>query len=328
MTENIDIYFSTKYGEIYEKNGEGKLEQFKMKSKNGDVKYTFLKRAIENNLDQKYFDIITPYGYGGPVFKVADKKLLKDLVSDFKEVFELYCKENNIVSEFVRFHPLVRNYEEMDTYMEVSNIRNTICLDLSSEEDIWSNISSKCRNMIRKAEKNNVTIEMGSSRKDLDIFYNLYINTMKKNNALDYYLFDYSFFENTMELLSGKITIFKAVYNEKVISAALIMYGNDFIHYHFSGSDIECNKLAANNLLLYRVAIWGHKQGFKQFHLGGGYSGNEDTLFKFKKSFYKGESKDFYIGKKIHNTDIYNKLVDKVTTERNINKNYFPLYRG
>ena len=50
----------------------------------------------------------------------------------------------------------------MNNYMEVCNIRNTICLDLNSEEEIWNNISSKCRNMIRKAEKNNVSIEIGN----------------------------------------------------------------------------------------------------------------------------------------------------------------------
>lgn len=328
MNENIDIYFLSKYGKIYERNGEGQLEEFKMKSINGDVTYMFLKRDINLKSDKKFYDIITPYGYGGPVFNVYSGKLLEDLVSDFKDKFELYCKENNIVSEFIRFHPLVCNHEEMNNYMEVCNIRNTICLDLNSEEDIWNNISSKCRNMIRKAEKNNVSIEIGNSKEDLDIFYNLYIDTMKKNNALDYYLFDYDFFKNTMELLRGNITIFKAIYEDKVISAALIMYYGDYMHYHFSGSDIDYCKLAANNLLLYRAAIWGYNQGFKYFHLGGGYSGNEDSLFKFKKSFYKGDIKDFYIGKKIHNIDLYNKLVDMAKSDRRINENYFPLYRG
>ena len=328
MNRNIDIYFSSEYGQIYEKNGEGKLENFKMGSSNGEVRYTFLKREINVDFDNKYFDIITPYGYGGPVFNVYDGKPLKNLVNDFKEKFELYCKENNIVSEFIRFHPLVCNHEYMDMYMEVCNIRNTICLDLNSEQDIWNNISSKCRNMIRKAEKNNITIEIGNSKEDLDIFYSLYMDTMKKNKAIDYYLFDYNFFKNTIELLSNNITIFKAVYDNKVISSALIMHCGDYMHYHFSGSDINYSKLAANNLLLYKAAIWGYNQGYKYFHLGGGYSGNEDSLFKFKKSFYKGDLKDFYIGKKIHNLELYNNLVDIKQSEKNLNKHYFPLYRG
>lgn len=49
-----------------------------MKSINGYVTYTFLKRVINLKLDKKFYDIITPYGYGGPVFNVYSGKLFED----------------------------------------------------------------------------------------------------------------------------------------------------------------------------------------------------------------------------------------------------------
>ncbi|CEQ04533.1 Uncharacterized protein involved in methicillin resistance [[Clostridium] sordellii] len=329
MNNLKDIYFTKEYGLIYEKNNEGKLQQFFLESKKGKVIYNFLKRKIDIIDGLEVYDIVTPYGYGGPLFLEYRNEDLEDLIIEFKQKFEKYCKENNIVSEFIRFHPLIENHKNMDLYMEVVNVRETICLELDGYEHIWSNISSKCRNMIRKAQKNNVEIFISENKDDLYEFIEIYTNTMKKNNALDYYFFQKEFFENTYKLLEGNIKIFRAIYNGKCISSALIMAYGDYLHYHFSGSDINYGRVAANNLLLYEVAIWGFKNGFKYLHLGGGYSGDNDSLFKFKKSFAKNENKKFYIGKKIHIEKIYNELVDmRMKINGNVNKNYFPEYRG
>lgn len=324
-----DIYFTKEYGLIYEKNNEGELKQYCFQSDKGKVIYNFLKRKIDISKNQELFDIITPYGYGGPLFLEYRDEDLEDLVIEYKKEFENYCKENNIISEFVRFHPLLENHKKMDLYMEVLNIRETVYIELESEEHIWKNISSKCRNMIRKAQKNTVDIIVSENKVDLHEFIEIYTNTMIKNNALDYYFFDKTFFENTYELLKGNIKIFKAIYEDKCISSALILSYGEYIHYHFSGSDMNYGNLAANNLLLYEAAMWGLRNGFKYFHLGGGYSGNDDSLFKFKKSFAKNENKKFYIGKKIHNQKIYDELVNIQTKNKgNINGDYFPKYRG
>lgn len=330
MDDNLkDIYFTKEYGLIYEKNNEGDLKQYCFKSDKGKVIYNFLKRKIDISKHKEIFDITTPYGYGGPLFIEYREEDLEMLIEEFKNDFQQYCKINNIISEFVRFHPLIENHKKMNLYMDISNIRETICMELESEEHIWKNISSKCRNMIRKAQKNNVEVIISENKDDLYEFIEIYTNTMIKNNALDYYFFDKEFFENTYELLKGNIKIFKAIYDNKCISSALIMSYGEYIHYHFSGSDINYSKIAANNLLLYEVAMWGLRNGFKYFHLGGGYSGNNDSLFKFKKSFAKNENRKFYIGKKIHNQKIYDELVNlHIKNKKTINESYFPKYRG
>lgn len=329
MNKMKDIYFTKEYGLIYEKNNEGELVEYKFKSANGKVIYKFLKRKIELGKNEDLFDITTPYGYGGPLFLDYKNENLEDLIMDYRKDFDNYCKENNIISEFIRFHPLIENHIKMNSYMEVLNIRETVYMKLDTEEHIWENISSKCRNMIRKAQKNNVNIIISDNKDDLDEFIEIYTNTMIKNNAQDYYFFDRKFFENTYDLLKGNIKIFKAIYDGKCISSALIMSYGEYIHYHFSGSDINYGNIAANNLLIYEAAIWGLKNGFKYFHLGGGYSGNNDSLFKFKKSFSKNENKKFYIGKKIHNKIVYDELVNlQVENKGNINSDYFPRYRG
>ena len=72
------------------------------------------------------------------------------------------------------------------------------------------------------------------------------------------------------------------------------------------------------------AAFWGCENGYKTFYLGGGVGSGEDSLFKFKRAFYKGKLNHFYIGKKIYNQRKYDELVTMREPEES---NYFPKYR-
>ncbi|CEP50679.1 spore coat polysaccharide biosynthesis protein [[Clostridium] sordellii] len=327
-----DIYFTKEYGKIYEENKEGRLETYIYESETGKVVYRFLKRKIEMSNEKELFDIITPYGYGGPFLLNYEEKNLDRLVKEFREDFEVYCYKNNIVSEFVRFHPLLENHKGMELYMDIESPRSTICMELKSKDYIWNNLSPKCKNQIRKAVKNGVKIEVGTMDKDLEEFIVMYKNTMMKNSAEKYYYFNKEFFINTKKYLKGDISIFNATYKGEIILSSLIMTYKDYVHYHLTGSKKEFLNLGANNLLLYEISLWAMNKGCKYFHLGGGYSGDEDSLFKFKKGFSKSIKgyKNFYIGKKINLPNEYEKLVKIYEEEKQLslsNTNFFPAYR-
>lgn len=327
MDDLKDIYFTDEYCRIYENNGDGILETFVLENSKGKIIYKFLKREINDIDGNKYYDITTPYGYGGPLILPLKEGFREALIEEFKIKFEQYCQLNKIVCEFVRFHPIEKNHVGMDEYMDVNYIRDTVYVDIEDEVKIFGNMVSECRTAIRKAIKNGIEIEQTSS---LNEFKKLYIETMKKNNASEYYFFSDDFLEDTMKLLDGNITIFNAKYEGKVVSSVMAMNYGDYIHYHLSGSDVEYSKYRPVNLLIYNMCLWGNKLGAKYLHLGGGYLGNNDNLFRFKKTFSKDGRAEFYIGKKIHLEEIYNKLVkeNEKISDHKINKNYFPLYRG
>ena len=123
MKELRDIYFTDRYCKIYEEKGDGNLEVFTFQTKNGKIIYKFLKREIDIIDGQKYFDITTPYGYGGPLIILLDREANREqVIEEFKKAFEKYCIENNIVSEFIRFHPIEKNYIGMEKYMDIEYI--------------------------------------------------------------------------------------------------------------------------------------------------------------------------------------------------------------
>ena len=69
---SCDIYFFPQYIKIYEQNGEGEGYCFVYyDSEDSYVLLPFIRRKINDldifkDLDETYYDIISPYGYGGP----------------------------------------------------------------------------------------------------------------------------------------------------------------------------------------------------------------------------------------------------------------------
>lgn len=271
--------------------------------------------------------MITPYGYGGFIFEGETDP---DTFDCFNQEFHDFLFENKIVSVFVRFHPQLRNSVIARATFNVIDLGKTIEMDLSSTDVIWSNISSKNRNMIRKAQKSGVRIEHGHNMELLKQFEEIYNGTMLKDNADPYYFFKDEFYESIHKDLGGHYEMFYAVYEDKVVSMAIMLFANRRMHYHLSGSLYEYRSLAASNLMLYEAACWGCNQGFEHFHLGGGIGSHEDNLYRFKGAFNRNSNLQFSIGKLIVDMDMYNKLVDIRSKDEAFDRTsfFFPLYRS
>ena len=212
------------------------------------------------------------------------------------------------------------------SFYEVIQLGEVVHMDLSSPEDIWNNIISKNRNMIRKAIKNDVVIYNGRFPAIYEKFRTIYNGTMDKDDAEDYYYFEPEFYESILDDLPQNAQVFWAEKEGQVIAASIMIGANGYLDYHLSGSLREFSSIAPGNLILYTAALWGCANGYKTLYLGGGVGSGEDSLFKFKRAFYKGELNHFYIGKKIYSQEKYDELLG-MRSEID-NPGYFPKYRG
>jgi predicted N-acyltransferase len=345
-TDEPDIYFTPQYVKIYEEAYSKEIDEafcgpcflFFFGNDEEFVIYPFLKRRIndlpfmQKEKSEDYFDIISPYGYNGPLVSCNDKAKEKKLVKDFLKAFDRFCCDEKIIAEFIRFHPILKNYEVFENYLKIDRRNTTVYVDLiKSEEKILAEMDRKTRNLMRKAEKKGIVVEESKKREDLKTFTNLYLETMEKNKASAKYLFPLEFYENTVKLLKDDITIFTAKYGGKIIAASMFMHKYGFLHYHFSGSASEYRTMAPNNLLLWKAILWGKKKGYKRFHLGGG-NGKDDDLFRFKAGFSKDYCR-FCSAGVIHDEKMYKQLCalkDKFEKEQGKTKlesDFFPYYR-
>ena len=305
-----DIYYLCEYANSFELHGDGKPLLFYYEDDVTRFCYVVMKKDIaESALFKKslpkgvYFDFETPYGYGG---SLCDGVIPENSQKRFWEEIMKYCKENHIISQFVRFHPLLANYDKLDLIIEKRYMHDTIYMDTTSPELIMSNMDSKNRNMVRKAIKSGVTIVQRPVT-DYTDFISMYMETMKKNNAEEYYTFHEDYFE-FLKSMKENACIFYAIYEGKPISGAIMYFNDRFMHYHLSGTHTDYRKYSPGNLLLYEAACWASKNGIKMLHLGGGIL-PDDSLFGFKKQFNKNGRLPFYIGRTIFDKKIYCELL-------------------
>ena len=320
-----DVYYLSGYVRAFEIHGDGEPQMFYYEDNGLRGMYVYMKRKTA--IDGVY-DSITPYGYGGFLLEGNQSE------ENLKERWAAYVqkmKELNIVDNFVRYHPVLANAVPMKVCSDVIDLGKTVAMDLTSEEVIWTNIHSKNRNMIRKAEKNGIEIKHGQGLELFDEFIKIYNATMDKDNAEEYYYFKPEFYHSIHEDLKNNYEMFWAEYEGKIIAMSIMIFANGRLNYHLSGSDIEYRNLAPSNLLLYKAALWGCEKGMKTFHLGGGVGSGEDNLYKFKIAFNRFSDYQFSIAKHIFNKVKYDELVAlRASKDAEFDKEskFFPLYRS
>lgn len=304
-----DVYFIPHYYSLYQNYGDGEALCFVFEQNEHIALYPFLKNPITTlgyQLDKEYYDIQGAYGYNGLIASTGDV----DFISAFWSEFDAWCQDNDVVAEFMRFHPLLNNQKLASPKMKTFFSRHTVALDLSlSIDEIWTQqFSSKNRNMIRKAEREGVTIVESD---DYETFRNLYNGTMTSLNAENYYFFPQSYYEEYKESFKDNSILYFAMYEGKVIAGSMFMFSEDYAHYHLSARDRAFSKYAANNLILWHGIQEAKRRGCKWFHFGGGTTGDEDdSLLLFKQNFSKVKT-EFWIGKRVHNQMVYDWIVEQ-----------------
>ncbi len=328
--KEYDAYWLSGYVKAFQIHGDGEPLLFYYSDDSTRGINVVMKRDVakdkhfaEKIPEGKYFDFATPYGYGGWI--VESNTLTVD-TADLFNAYTAWLQRNGIISEFVRFHPMLKNHEACQNFYEVIQLGEVVHMDLSSRECIWENIISKNRNMIRKAIKNDIKVYNGRFPEIYKQFRTIYNSTMDKDDAEEYYYFGEQFYESVLNDLPHNAQIFWAEKDGQVIAASIMLATNGRMNYHLSGSLREFSSLAPTNLLLYEAALWGNANGCKTLYMGGGVGSGEDSLFKFKRAFYKGDLNRFYIGKKIFDQEKYDELL-KFRTDIE-NQGYFPKYRG
>jgi hypothetical protein len=301
------LYKADEYAKIvacFETDGDAC--KFEIKLDNHYAYYNFIKRKIQKFENEKFYDIITPFDYGGIYYSSID------ILPLFFEKFSLWCKENYIVSEFLRFDPCATfDFNIFSYYIDVKKINDLIYVDLSIE--FWNFYSKGRKSDIAKTKKLSYKVFESS----IDFFYDIYIETMERNGSHDYFYFN----KQALSLLvkNDFARVFSISIDNQVLSSIMILDDECHSYYFLGSSKSDTISLDANALLIHEVALVLKNENRKMFFLGGG----RDGVYNFKQRFSK-KTLPYYIGKKIHNQSVYDDLVKLANKSEN---NFFPQYR-
>lgn len=295
-----DLYFREEYVRLYETESE-KACCFVYQNGDSIMLFPFLQREFKFN-GSTYFDFETAYGYGGPVSNDHSDTFLMEALEAMSES----AAAENYVCGFVRFHPLLENWDCFEKVGCLIMDRKTIAIDLTGGvESTWMNeIHTKNRNVIKKGEKNGLEFIVDEDFTCLTEFEELYNSTMDNLEADGFYYFEPRYYNQLKDTIQNRfLGIVK--HEGKVVAGAIFFYQIPYGHYHLAGSDKTALKLFPNNFLLWEAAKELTSRGVKLFHLGGGTGGSEEnSLYQYKRKFSKNEYR-FALGKMIFNPSLY-----------------------
>ncbi|MDD6214501.1 MAG: GNAT family N-acetyltransferase [Firmicutes bacterium] len=322
---NYDVYYLNAYSRAFAENGCG--EPILIYFDNGKTRAinVVMKRDISADKRLKlppntYFDLSTPYGYGG--FLVEG-----DECDDIENEYEDYCKKQNFVCEFVRFQ-LFYGYHKFYGGVSETRTHNIVrSLDMPLDEMMYD-FEHKVRKNLKKAAANNLRIEADNSEKNLKGFLHVYYDTMKRTGAKDDFFFSEQFF-HTIDSMQDNIMYFNVFSGDEIISSELVLYDNTNCYSYLGGTISKYFDLRPNEFLKFEIIKWAKEKGLNNFVLGGGY-GSDDGIFRYKKALAPNGIVDFYIGKRIFNKKLYDELTDKRRAAGDFDEDtaFFPKYRG
>lgn len=275
-----DIYYQRAYSALYEEAST--YFSFIYEEGRNCVKFNALKRQIINvagvKIDEELYDLETPYGYGGPISNCMDEQFLQNAFNVYKE----YCKQHNIVCEFIRLHPFNSISDKATLFDMHATERQVVIVDLGKTTVERRSLYSKTtRNILRKAEKKLLVETEGVKISD---FMEMYYLTMKKNTANDFFYFKENYF-NALMNLSG-VSLLATKKEDIYASIGFFIFSDELSHYHLSANNKELSKENGNYLLLDAAFEFAKKQGCKYMMLGGGRTPSpDDSLFLFKSKF-------------------------------------------
>lgn len=268
----------------------------------------------------KWYDLISPYGYGGFLGNVTDYVTMNKQYTD-------YCIECGYICEFVRFELFGDYFSQYDGEVETRThnvIRN---LEMSLEE-MWMDFKQKVRKNVKRANKNNLELIVENTGEYLSEFLRIYYGTMDRSDADRNFYFSENFFREIMKMKDNAM-FFHAFYQGKLISTELVIYGAENAYSYLGGTDREYFDLRPNDFLKYEIIKWAKEKGLKNFVLGGGY-GADDGIFQYKTCLAPNGIVDFYIGRKIFDEQKYEYLLNLRAEDAPecIESKFFPKYRG
>jgi len=209
-----------------------------------------------------------------------------------------------------------------------TNPENTLLLDLTkSEQEILQTMHPKTRYNIRLAEKKEIKVrimnyELGIKNKVVDIFYSLLKQTAKRDKIK---IFSKNYYEKLVNNFNQlritdyglRINLFFAEYQNKILSAIIILgFGNTATYLHGASSN-EHRNLMPNYAIQWAAIKWAKKQGYHWYDFWGIQQKSEKEIksdwagiTRFKKGFVNEKTgreinyigiKDFILDKKWYN---------------------------
>jgi hypothetical protein len=229
--------------------------------------------------------------HGGPIVSptLNEEKQLqikKQLLLAFKNL----AKENDCISSTLITTPFEDNSKIIQETLKPDFIDSRITQMAlfpkmnNIEKGIMDTVEKRCRNAIRKAQKNNIEVKIAQDTHCIKTLFDMHKAGMqRKNGVVKPWKFFKILFEEFPIAQSEDIKIFFAWKDDEIIAGLLLLYYKNIVDYFTPCFKTEYSSLQPNTLLIYEAMKDSLKNGYNIWNFGGGnrFSG----VYKFKRGW-------------------------------------------
>ncbi|MBS9336470.1 lipid II:glycine glycyltransferase FemX [Fructobacillus papyrifericola] len=167
---------------------------------------------------------------------------------------------------------------------------------ITNEEELMHHFKSDYRNQIRRAKKDGVTVTAGSSKEDIEAFFETY-KMMAKAQGITHRPIDYFYRMQELWADDPAFRVFLAHFDGQVVAAGIGFAYGDKIWYMYAGSNRAYAKHYGPYLVQWEMLKWGLQEKKVRYDFGGvGSFTPDDGLYKFKHGFAYHDPHVEYIG--------------------------------
>ncbi len=291
----------------------------------------YIRRRINDlplfkKLKHECWDIISPHEYSYAISNITDKVERNSLFVKLFSAVANYCKETNVISEFVRFDPFLSDINCIKSNYNIRKSCDNIYIDLRrSNDEIWKTFHSSARKNIKRALGSNLSfLQTEKDEENIDLFIKLYSASMERLKADRYFYFSDEHFKTLIGNCEGASLFFVNDKNNQHIAASILLHYENVAHHHLTGYTIESTALRPNDYMIYSLVNWGKVHNLQYLHLGGG----AESICNFKAKF-SDKRIPFYVGYRVHDREMYQLLCDIWQRKNDSFQHsaFFPLYR-
>lgn len=162
----------------------------------------------------------------------------------------------------------IKKKEELSDFECIESYRHVLELKEKSLDQIWKDYKQNLKRTIKEALRADLIFKSIKDREEVEDFYELYLASMKRNQALAKYPINL-FYKIFDLLIPDSADMFFVKYKNKSIAGIVVIYSDDTAYYFHGGSSTDYLYLRPNDLLFHNAIKVAKEKGKSYFDFLG-----------------------------------------------------------
>jgi len=220
---------------------------------------------------------------GGPIVDWSNQPAVEMLFADMRtQAEQLGCVYARIRAQREKSDDAIKQFRRLNLRPAPMYLSVELAgvLDLTkSEEDILKGMRQRLRRALRKAEKNEISVETSTDPRDIHAFYQIQLQTAGRHQFV---AFSEDFLQKQFEAFAGtgNAVLYTAKYNGEILAQNFMIFYGSEASYHYGVSTELGTKLSGAPLLHMQAMRDARERGITRYNFWG-IVDEDDTNHRF-----------------------------------------------